>query len=115
MWFIFPQLRGLGHSSTAMYYGISGLEETRAYLEHPILGARLIECCRLVNQIEGSAIEDIFGYPDYLKFRSSVTLFMQAASDKQLYQTVLDKYFGGKPDPATLERLRSEAPGKPGT
>jgi uncharacterized protein (DUF1810 family) len=105
MWFVFPQLRGLGYSSTANYYGIASLDEAKAYLEHPILGPRLVECCELVRQIEGSPIEDIFGYPDYLKFHSSITLFMRAASDDAPFRAALDKYFAGKPDAATLERL----------
>jgi uncharacterized protein (DUF1810 family) len=105
MWFIFPQLRGLGYSSMASYYGISGLEETKAYLEHPILGPRLIECCQLVTQVESTPIEDIFGYPDYLKFRSSLTLFMQATSDNAPFKAALEKYFDGVPDPATLQRI----------
>src|SRR5690242_19627288 len=81
MWFVFPQLRGLGHSSMADRYAIASREEAAAYLAHPILGPRLRECTRLVNQVEGRSIEQIFGYPDDLKFRSSMTLFAQATSD----------------------------------
>src|SRR5438552_1517547 len=73
MWFIFPQIAGLGYSQTARHFAISGIEEAKAYLEHPVLGPRLVECCRLVNLIEGRSVEEIFGYPDDLKFRSSVT------------------------------------------
>jgi uncharacterized protein (DUF1810 family) len=106
MWFIFPQIRGLGHSSTAAFYAIASLDEAKAYLNHPILGPRLLECCRLVNQVEGRRIEDIFGYPDYLKFRSSITLFGQALSES-VFTAALEKYFHGVPDTATLDRLRA--------
>jgi uncharacterized protein (DUF1810 family) len=105
MWFIFPQIQGLGHSSTAQYYAISSLAEAKAYLDHPVLGIRLRECCRLVNLIEGRTAEEIFGYPDYLKFRSSLTLFAQAAADGEPFRAGLEKYFSGKPDPATLKLL----------
>jgi len=105
MWFIFPQIAGLGFSSTAKHYAISGLAEAKAYLSHPILGPRLLECCRLVTDVEGRSAEQIFGYPDYLKFRSSLTLFAAAAPDPQPFQAALEKYFEGKADPATLERL----------
>ncbi|HXI68241.1 MAG TPA: DUF1810 domain-containing protein, partial [Steroidobacteraceae bacterium] len=80
MWFIFPQLRGLGSSPTAQHFGISSLEEARAYLAHPLLGERLRHCTELVNRIEGRSAEEILGYPDYLKFRSSMTLFASAAA-----------------------------------
>jgi uncharacterized protein (DUF1810 family) len=105
MWFIFPQLQGLGSSSTARYYAISSLDEAKAYLRHPILGRRLVECCGLVNAIENRSIEDIFGYPDYLKFRSSITLFARAATEDEVFTTALAKYFQGEPDAATLEKL----------
>jgi uncharacterized protein (DUF1810 family) len=106
MWFIFPQIAGLGSSSTAKYYAISGLAEAKAYLSHPVLGPRLVECCCLVTGVEGRSAEDIFGYPDYLKFRSSLTLFGTAAPDAAPFQAALEKYFEGKPDLATVERLR---------
>lgn len=106
MWFIFPQIAGLGSSSTAKYYAISSLAEAKAYVSHPILGPRLAECCRLVTGVEGRSAEEIFGYPDYLKFRSSLTLFAAAAPDAKTFQAALEKYFEGKPDPATMERLR---------
>jgi uncharacterized protein (DUF1810 family) len=106
MWFIFPQISGLGSSSTAKYYAISGLAEAKAYLSHPILGPRLMECCRLVTGVEGCSAEEIFGYPDYMKFRSSLTLFAAAAPDPRPFQTALEKYFDGEADPATVERLR---------
>ena len=106
MWFIFPQLRGLGHSSMAHKYGISSREEAAAYLRHPVLGPRLLECTRLVNQVDGRSVERIFGYPDDLKFRSSMTLFAHATADNELFVKALDKYFGGQPDRMTLERLK---------
>jgi uncharacterized protein (DUF1810 family) len=104
MWFIFPQLRGLGHSSTAAYYGIASLEEAEAYLAHPVLGSRLMECCHILNDLKSSSAEQIFGYPDYLKFRSCLTLF-QAASGVAVFTTALDKFFGGEPDSLTLDAL----------
>jgi uncharacterized protein (DUF1810 family) len=107
MWFVFPQLRGLGHSSMASRFGISSREEAEAYLQHPVLGPRLRECTRLVNQVEGRSVEQIFGYPDDLKFRSSMTLFSQATSDNEPFVQALERYFGGQPDTRTLERLKS--------
>jgi len=105
MWFIFPQIQGLGYSPLAQKFAIASLEEAKAFLDHPVLGARLRECCRLVNQVEGRPIDDIFGYPDDIKFRSSMTLFARAASDNQVFRDALEKYFGGEPDPMTLARL----------
>ncbi|HEY9139648.1 MAG TPA: DUF1810 domain-containing protein [Bryobacteraceae bacterium] len=105
MWFIFPQLRGLGHSPTAIAFGISSRQEAEAYLDHPILGPRLRECTRLVNLVEGRSLNQIFGYPDDLKFRSSMTLFASVAHDSQVFQDALQKYFGGELDRLTLERL----------
>jgi uncharacterized protein (DUF1810 family) len=107
MWFIFPQIEGLGRSETARRFAISSREEAEAYLEHPVLGARLRECTRLVNLVQGRSAEEIFGRPDDLKFRSSMTLFADAASDNQVFTEALRKYFGGAFDPLTLERLRS--------
>jgi uncharacterized protein (DUF1810 family) len=106
MWFIFPQLRGLGHSWMANRYGIGSLDEARAYLTHPTLGPRLTECTRLVCQVEGRSISQILGDPDDLKFRSSMTLFAQAAKNEPLFDAALQKYFGGQPDRLTLERLK---------
>lgn len=106
MWFIFPQIAGLGTSAMAQKYAISSLDEARAYLAHPVLGARLRECCRLVNAVEGSAIEEILGPPDDLKYRSSMTLFAQATAANAEFIEALAKYFAGEPDPLTLERLR---------
>ena len=105
MWFIFPQMEGLGRSELARKYAISSRAEAEAYLMHPILGARLRECTRLVNLVEGRSIEQIFGYPDDMKFRSSMTLFSHATSDNQVFKDALQKYFGGESDPLTLERL----------
>jgi uncharacterized protein (DUF1810 family) len=105
IWFIFPQIQGLGHSQMASQYAISSREEATAYLQHPILGPRLRECTRLVNLIEGRSIGQIFGYPDDLKFRSSMTLFAHATSENQIFTDALDKYFGGESDRLTLERL----------
>ena len=107
MWFIFPQIRGLGSSAMAEHYAIRSLEEARAYLRHAVLGPRLAECCRVVNGVEGRTAEEIFGYPDYLKFRSSVTLFERAArgAEKEPFTAALAKYFGGAPDEGTLARL----------
>lgn len=105
MWFIFPQIKGLGHSQLASRFAISSLEEAEAYLKHPILGSRLRECARLVNLVEGRSIDEIFGYPDDLKFRSSMTLFARATPDNQVFSEALRKYFGAEPDRSTLERL----------
>lgn len=105
IWYIFPQMRGLGRSETASYYGIASREEAQAYLAHPVLGARLRECTRLVNQVEHRSVDQIFGYPDNLKFRSSMTLFAATASDKQIFEDALKKYFAGEPDQQTLNLL----------
>lgn len=105
MWFIFPQIRGLGRSPVSTEYAISSREEARAYLQHPILGPRLKECTRLVLALEGRSVEDIFGSPDDMKFRSSMTLFAQVSPDDEIFQQALDKHFGGVPDRLTLERL----------
>ena len=105
MWFVFPQLKGLGRSWMASKFGISSREEAEAYLEHPILGPRLRECTRLVNLVEGRSIEEIFGYPDNLKFHSSMTLFARIATDNEIFANALQKYFAGEPDRLTLARL----------
>ncbi len=111
MWFVFPQLRGLGHSPTAEFYAIASLEEAQAYLADPVLGPRLRECTRLVNAIEGRPIGEVFGFPDDLKFHSCMTLFARAASPgsasagADVFRAALEKYFGGEEDPRTLERL----------
>jgi uncharacterized protein (DUF1810 family) len=105
IWFVFPQLRGLGHSPTAERYGISSLEEARAYLAHPVLGPRLRECARLVARIDGRSADDIFGWPDNLKVRSSMTLFARATDESAEFRAVLDKFYNGEDDPATIELL----------
>lgn len=105
IWFIFPQIAGLGHSSTAQHYAIRSLREAGAYLQHPVLGPRLRECTQLVTRIEGSSIHTIFGSPDDMKFRSSMTLFAKATTDNEPFATALQKYFDGKPDALTLERI----------
>jgi uncharacterized protein (DUF1810 family) len=105
MWFIFPQLRGLGYSQMAVSFGIASREEAEAYLEHPVLGARLRECTRLVNAIDGRSIRQILGSPDDLKFRSSMSLFASVTSDNDVFTAALQKYFGGKLDRLTLEKL----------
>jgi uncharacterized protein (DUF1810 family) len=107
IWFVFPQIEGLGSSQSARKFAISSLAEAAAYLAHPILGARLAECTRLVNRVEGRAIGQIFGYPDDLKFQSSMTLFARATPDNQVFVDALQKYFKGEFDPATLARLES--------
>jgi uncharacterized protein (DUF1810 family) len=105
IWFIFPQIHGLGHSPTAERYAISSLAEARAYLRHEVLGPRLHECAQLVNHIEGRSIREIFGSPDDLKVRSSMTLFARATDDNQDFVALLDRYYDGEQDPLTLERL----------
>lgn len=108
IWFIFPQLRGLGRSPTAAHYGIASADEARAYLAHPTLGPRLRECTRLVAQIDGRTAEQIFGWPDWLKVRSSMTLFAEIAADpaeRADFQDVLDKFYDGLEDQMTLEML----------
>lgn len=105
MWFVFPQIAGLGSSAMAQRYAIASRDEAAAYLDHPLLGPRLNECTWLVNAIEGSGIRDIFGTPDDMKFRSSMTLFAGATPYNGDFLAALDKYFAGTRDPATLARL----------
>ena len=105
MWFIFPQIKGLGYSNLAQAFAISSLDEARAYLEHSVLGSRLRECTGLVLLVDRRSIRDIFGDPDDLKFRSSMTLFAHATSENQLFLDALMKYCGGEFDPLTLDRL----------
>jgi uncharacterized protein (DUF1810 family) len=110
MWFIFPQLAGLGSSTTARHYAIDSLEEARAYLAHPVLGERLRECTRLVLQVAGATVAEIFGYPDDLKFRSCMTLFARAADEARpedrVFDEALGRCFAGEPDPLTAKLLR---------
>jgi uncharacterized protein (DUF1810 family) len=105
MWFIFPQIRGLGSSPMAVRFAISSLEEAREYLKHPVLGPRLRECIGIVVEVQGRGVDEIFGYPDDLKFHSSLTLFAQATEENQVFVDALAKYFGGEMDQATMERL----------
>ena len=94
MWFVFPQMRGLGHSAMAQKYGIESQEEAEAYMRHPILGPRLRECTALVNRIENRSVDDIFGSPDNLKFHSSMKLFASATPENAVFREALKKYFG---------------------
>ena len=105
MWFIFPQLAGLGRSAMAQRYAITSLDEARAYLAHPVLGERLRECVGLVLAAQGKSAHQIFGDPDDMKLHSSLTLFAQAAPSEPLFRDCLVKYFDGAPDPATLSLL----------
>ena len=105
MWFIFPQLAGLGRSETAQRYAIASGDEAAAYLAHPLLGARLRECAGIVDELDGRTVEEIFGHPDDRKFHSSMTLFADVAPDEAVFQDCIDKYFDGEPDDATLARL----------
>ena len=105
MWFVFPQLAGLGSSSTARAYAVSGLDEAQAYLAHPVLGPRLREAAELAAAVEARTASEVFGYPDDLKLRSSMTLFARAAPQDPVFTAVLDRYFGGDPDPRTIELL----------
>ena len=105
MWFIFPQLRGLGRSPMAHRYGITGLAEATAYVEHPVLGPRLRQCTHLVNQVKERSITQILGAPDDLKFHSSMTLFARATADNEPFLTALRQFFGGQDDRLTLEKL----------
>ena len=105
MWFIFPQLAGLGRSEMARRFAISSLDEARAYLGHPILGPRLRECVTLVAAIDGRSILDVFGEPDDRKLRSSMTLFARAAPEEPVFSECLRRHFGGERDPETLARL----------
>jgi len=105
MWFIFPQIAGLGQSATSIRFAIGSLEEAKAYLAHPVLGPRLRECTRLALDVDGKTAREIFGPVDEMKFHSSMTLFARAQPDEDVFQRCLDKYFAGSPDPATLARL----------
>ena len=104
MWFIFPQFAGLGHSAMAQRFAIASRGEAAAYLGHPILGHRLRECTALVNAVDGRTIREIFGTPDDLKFRSSMTLFGAVSTDPE-FAAAISKFYGGRPDQATLDLL----------
>jgi uncharacterized protein (DUF1810 family) len=105
MWFVFPQIAGLGYSPTARAYAITSLDEARAYLSHPVLGPRLTECAAILTGLRGRTAEQVFGEVDALKLRSSMTLFMHAAPDEALFRQVLEQYFDGIPDSATDQRI----------
>ena len=105
MWFVFPQIQGLGHSPMARRFALASRTEAETYLLHSVLGPRLRECTRLVNAVAGRSIEEILGAPDDLKFRSSMTLFAHATADNRIFMDALRKYFGGEYDPLTLARL----------
>ncbi|MFP5078576.1 DUF1810 domain-containing protein [Rhizobium sp. YIM 134829] len=114
IWFIFPQIKGLGSSSTAQHFALSGLAEARAYVAHPTLSGRLLACTEAVTALPGTpTAHAIFSSPDDLKFRSSMTLFREAAEDPAPFQAALDRFFGGDPDPRTLDALLSEMPSPP--
>ncbi len=105
IWFIFPQIKGLGHSGMAQKFAITSLGEAKAYLQHPVLGPRLRECMQFVLNVDGHSAEQIFSSPDNLKFRSCLTLFMTATTDNTIFKDALLKYFAGKPDTLTLHLL----------
>jgi uncharacterized protein (DUF1810 family) len=110
MWFVFPQIAGLGQSAMSIRFSIASLDEARAYLAHPLLGPRLRECARLALDVEGKTATEIFGSVDEMKFRSSMTLFARASPEDNVFERCLDKYFAGEPDPltlATIEDLRN--------
>jgi len=112
MWFVFPQIAGLGRSEMARKFAIASLDEARAYLAHDILGARLRECAALIIAVEGRTVEEIFGSPDDLKFRSSMTLFARAVPQEAVFKAALQKIFGGQEDRATLEMV-CQSPTRP--
>ncbi len=105
MWYIFPQLRGLGMSSTSLYYGVRGLEEARAILEDPFLGHNLREISAVLLELDTNNASEVFGWPDDMKLRSSMTLFALVSEENSVFHRVLEKYFDGRMDPLTLERV----------
>lgn len=107
MWFVLPQLAGLGHSAMAQKYAIGSVDEAAAYLAHPVLGARLRACCSVLAGLDGLSANQIFGAPDDMKFRSSMTLFAHVARDEPVFSECLNKYFGGVPDGTTLALIKS--------
>lgn len=109
MWYVFPQIAGLGSSATARRYAIASLAEAAAYLEHEVLGARLLACAEAALAVEGRSAREIFGSPDDLKLRSSATLFAQVAPQGSMFHRLLDKYFRGEPDEATLRILSASS------
>ena len=111
MWFVFPQLAGLGHSSTSQYYGLGSLDEARAYLAHPLLGTRLQQCAATLEALDANVTaREVFGTPDDLKLRSSLTLFAQAAGPGSIYERLLERYYAGQPDARTLAMLQLQGP-----
>lgn len=109
MWFVFPQASGLGTSHTARHYAIRSVAEARAYLAHPTLGHRLRQCAETLLRIKGTSVSEIFGYPDDVKLRSSMTLFASVAEEDSVFDEVLKRYFGGKRDPLTLRFIERDA------
>jgi uncharacterized protein (DUF1810 family) len=107
MWFVFPQLEGLGSSAISRRFAISGAAEARAYLEHPLLGPRLVECCEALLRVDGGSATDIFGSPDDLKLRSCATLFASVSEGASVFERVLARFFGGVPDEKTEALLRA--------
>jgi len=107
MWFVFPQIAGLGRSATAQRYGISSIDEARSYLDHPVLGPRLAECVNVLLDIEGPTAEQIFSSVDALKLRSCLTLFFAASAGEPVFEDALEKYFESVPDLKTLAGIRS--------
>ncbi|MFN7011785.1 MAG: DUF1810 domain-containing protein [Allorhizobium sp.] len=105
MWFVFPQIDGLGASPTARRFALRSLDEARAYLDHPLLGPRLRQCCEILLGLPSRSAEQIFGYPDVMKLKSSLTLFSRAAEDAGPFEALLEKYYGGEEDPRTLALL----------
>ena len=108
MWYIFPQIKGLGMTGTSQHFAISSVEEAKAYLAQPLLGTRLKQCTQLVMNIEDHSAEQIFHSPDYLKFRSCMTLFDLSSGDNNIFHEAILKYFNGEPDPLTLNILEKK-------
>jgi uncharacterized protein (DUF1810 family) len=108
MWYVFPQFNGLGYSATSKYYAIKSMGEAEAYLQHPVLGARLVECSEAAVAVEGRSAADIFGYPDDVKLQSCATLFAQVPNSPPVFNRLLEKYFNGEPDGVTLALLQAE-------
>ena len=106
IWFIFPQIEGLGHSSTAKYYSIKSIDEANKYLAHPILRERLLECANIILKLDGKSADEIFGYPDNLKLRSCMTLFNFVAPEEKVFADILKKYFAGESDEQTISILQ---------
>jgi uncharacterized protein (DUF1810 family) len=110
MWFIFPQIEGLGRTQMAKLYAIKSLDEAKAYVSHPLLGKRLQECINLVLDIDGKSANAVFGYPDDLKFKSSMTLFLVAVPHIDLFQRAINKYYDGQRDQVTIQILNDSSP-----